>query len=96
MSDLATLNIIRVYRTPLKVFSGHVPRPLLLREGHVDRYKKLYTLTDVGAQRLVKIEVPQNTSEEVNIEFTERVKASRANRGEFHNHKINVKLQCKC
>lgn len=79
-----------VYRTPLAVFTGHIPVRPLLRALPVERYTTAHTTDEVYARQLIAVEKLQSASEGMHRDVEARASANRQRQIDKHNAKNNL------
>lgn len=79
-----------VYRTPLEVFTGHLPGRPLIRALPVHKYQHASSLDLVKAEQLMKLDELQSAFLEMHKDVSERIDQSRKKQREIHSAKTNV------
>lgn len=80
-----------VHRTPLEVYTGHVPTRPLLSALPLERNKNLPSLDEVRARQLVNIDLMQAALEDMHRDVKLRAEKSRQRKVDEHNRKTNVR-----
>lgn len=80
----------QVYRTPLEVFTGHLPVRPLLRALPVRSYMNAVCSDEVRARQLVEIASTQSALEDMHREVAGLTSASRKRRTDSHNKRTNI------
>ncbi len=80
-----------VYRSPLEVFTGHLPARPLLRALPFARYGRARSDNVARAQQLVDIEAMQDALHSMHREVAGLVTASRKRSVDAHNRRTNIK-----
>ena len=79
-----------VFRTPLEVFTGHIPLRPLLRAMPFEQYKRAHSLDEVRLQQILHIDELQHAMENMHREVATRSNHSRRRSVEAHNRKTNL------
>lgn len=79
-----------VYRTPLEVFTGHLPSRPLLRALPITKYRHAQSQDVVKLRRLVNIDSMQSALEDMHRDIKYRVELSRKRQVSAHNRKTKL------
>jgi len=87
---LRDCNISGVYRTPLEVFTGLIPKRPLLRALPMTKHEQVFNTTELEARRIITIDELQNALEHMHKDVNEKVTSSRQRQIRRHNKHTNV------
>ena len=79
-----------VYRTPMEVFTGHVPTRPLMRALPVAKYKMARSKDEIRLRQIVDIDATQSALESMHKQIRDRSDHSRKRQIEAHNKKTRV------
>eukprot|EP00171_Calliarthron_tuberculosum_P002687 IDg2687t1 len=88
--DSAPALRLGVHRTPLEVFTGHLPVRPLLRAMPAAQHHTARTAEELHARRLVNIDATQKALAEMHSEVSGLISASRHRQVTAHNKRTNV------
>lgn len=79
-----------VYRSPLEVFTGHLPTRPLHRALPFDKYKSAKTEDEVRARQLLDVDNMQQALQDLHRDVYARANASRKRQVATHNRRTNI------